>query len=420
MNSQDAATDIVRRLVKAGYTAYFAGGWVRDHLMNRESHDIDIATDAPPEKILDLFPRTLLVGLAFGVIIVLIDGMQFEVSTFRTDINYTDGRRPTSIKSSTAEEDAKRRDFTINGMFYDPLNHVIHDFVGGTEDLKKGIIRTIGEADERFREDRLRMIRAIRFAARFGFAIDSETQEAIVANAETLFPAVAMERIWQELHKMMHAPRLDMALIEMHRLGLLPVIFPSLKDVHLRDIKHRVISLPHFSSDSPTILFLLQLFPQASLEFRQELCTYLKISNRDLQLVEFYTEVERMIEEDRQGLMPIDAVKWVYIYSNPHWPLCLHSIATHYPFDDRIHLINRHEERRQYLIPYIECVQNKRPFVTAKVLQEHGIMPGKVMGILLKEAERIAIDCKYLCADDVLTQLKKSKHWPFNDYKEMG
>ena len=190
------ATAIVRKLVAAGYTAYFAGGWVRDYLMGHPSEDIDIATDAPPEKIIDLFPKTLLVGVAFGVVVVIVDGHQFEVATFRRDIDYADGRKPSKIELSTAEEDAFRRDFTINGMFYDPLEDVFHDFVKGKEDIQHGVIRAIGNADERFVEDRLRMIRAVRFAARFAFNISSETQSAIEANADTLFPAVAMERIW--------------------------------------------------------------------------------------------------------------------------------------------------------------------------------------------------------------------------------
>jgi poly(A) polymerase len=225
MDAKYYATLLVKELVKAGYIAYFAGGWARDYVMGHPSADIDIATNAPPEKILDLFPCTILVGLAFGVIIVVIEGHQFEVATFRRDIGYDSGRRPNSIELADPEEDALRRDFTINGLFFDPLEERIIDYVGGIEDIKKRVIRTIGNADERFSEDRLRMIRAIRFAARFGFAIEEETQIGIALNADTLFPAVAMERIWQEFNKMVAYPHFDQALIEMHRLKLLPVIW---------------------------------------------------------------------------------------------------------------------------------------------------------------------------------------------------
>ena len=227
MTHLDLAKEIVQRLSQAGYTAYFAGGWVRDYLMKHPSDDIDIATDAPTEVILQLFPRTILVGLSFGVVVVVMKGQQFEVATFRRDIDYTDGRKPTRVERSSPEEDASRRDFTINGMFYDPVEEIVHDYVNGTADIKLGVIRTIGDPYLRFSEDRLRMIRAVRFSARFGFVIDQDTQEAILANAETLFPAVAMERVWQEFCKMVRFPNVDHAMIELHRLGLASRDLPS-------------------------------------------------------------------------------------------------------------------------------------------------------------------------------------------------
>ena len=264
MEQKQFAVQIIKKLIKAGYTAYFAGGWVRDFVMKHPSSDIDIATDATPDVILDLFPRTIFVGLAFGVVIVVHEGHQFEVSTFRKDLRYEGGRRPAEIEFSDASEDALRRDFTINGMFFDPIDEKIIDYVNGIEDIKKGIIRTIGDADERFIEDRLRMIRAVRFAARFGFNIDITTQEAIRENADTLFPAVAMERVWQEFYKMSAYPRFDHALVELHRLGLLQVIFPTLAEIHLHDIKVRVEPLPHYPKQFPTILALMALFPESS------------------------------------------------------------------------------------------------------------------------------------------------------------
>ena len=148
--SQELALRIVQKLNMAGYTAYFAGGWVRDHVMGRESDDIDIATSASPEKILDLFPRTLVVGLSFGVVIVMMEGHPFEVATFRTDIGYSNGRTPDGILFSSPREDALRRDFTINGMFFDPVEKKIYDYIGGMEDIHKGVIRTIGDPYERF------------------------------------------------------------------------------------------------------------------------------------------------------------------------------------------------------------------------------------------------------------------------------
>ena len=137
-------------------------------------------------------------------------------------------------------------------------------------------------------EDRLRMIRAVRFASRFGFNIDADTQQGIIENAETLFPAVAMERIWQEFSKMAAYPKFDHAIIELHRLGLLPVIFPQLQETHLRDIKHRIASFVHFSKETPQILFLMELFPDSSLEDQLEICQYLRTSNHDAELGAIY------------------------------------------------------------------------------------------------------------------------------------
>ena len=263
MDAELIAKEIVYKLVKAGHVAYFAGGWVRDYIMDHPSNDIDIATDAPPDKILDLFPRTILVGLSFGIVVVLVDSHQFHLSTFRKDFQYLDGRHPEGVEFTTAEEDAKRRDFTLNGMFYDPLQEVIHDFVGGMQDIKKKLIRAIGNPYERILEDRLRMIRAVRFAARFGFTIDQETQQAIRENADTLFPAVAMERVWDELTKMAGGPHFDQALIEMDRLGLLSVIFPDLKGVKSNEIRKRVSSFPFFPKRiHRAYYFSLSYFPK--------------------------------------------------------------------------------------------------------------------------------------------------------------
>jgi poly(A) polymerase len=390
MKAKEYATDIIERLVNAGYTAYFAGGWVRDYLMGHPSDDIDIATDAPPEIILDLFPHTILVGLAFGVIIVVIDGHQFEVATFRRDIEYVDGRKPTQIELSTPEEDAARRDFTINGMFYDPLKDIILDFAGGREDLKHKVIRTIGDPYDRFFEDRLRMIRAVRFSARFGFPIDPETQEAVIANADTLFPAVAMERIWQELVKMSKYPGFDTALVEMYRLGLLPVIFPDLKGVHLNEIRSRVSHFADFPKGSATIFFLMELFPQATFKEVEELCRYLRTSVNEMQLAEVVVSSRQLAAKEEQGLL-CDQVEWAHFYSHPQAWRCLQIIAARMPLSSRNDFLQKHRLRSEGLDKHIVRIIQKKPLVNAALLLANGIVPGKRMGVLLKQAERIAI-----------------------------
>ncbi len=220
------ATRIVRRLREAGHGALFAGGCVRDRLLGREAHDIDIATSARPEEVQSLFPRTVAVGAQFGVIVVLENGAEFQVATFRADGAYLDGRRPESVTYTTAEGDARRRDFTINGLFFDPLENRILDFVGGEADLKAGILRCIGEPAERFREDKLRLLRAVRFAAVLGFEIDPATWDALLARANDIV-AVSAERIRDELVKIFLHPSRVRGFDLLDRSGLLEILLPE-------------------------------------------------------------------------------------------------------------------------------------------------------------------------------------------------
>ena len=200
-----AAEKIVRVLQEAGHTAYFAGGCVRDMVMGRTPTDYDVATDARPERVRGLFRRTQLVGEAFGVVIVRLMRCPIEVATFRAEWGYADGRHPDHIEYTDAAHDARRRDFTINGLFYDPIDERLHDFVGGRADIDRGIIRAIGDADERFAEDYLRMLRAVRFAARLGFEIDGETKAAIERHAPKL-AVISRERIGLEMRMMLELP----------------------------------------------------------------------------------------------------------------------------------------------------------------------------------------------------------------------
>ncbi|MEI6492732.1 MAG: CCA tRNA nucleotidyltransferase [Verrucomicrobiota bacterium] len=220
------ATRIVRRLRDAGHEAYFAGGCVRDRLLGRTAHDIDVATSAHPGEVQKLFARTVAVGAQFGVIVVLEDGVEFQVATFRADGLYIDGRRPESVTFTTAEGDAQRRDFTINGLFYDPINGHVLDFVGGEADLKAGIIRCIGEPADRFREDKLRLLRGVRFAATLGFEIDSTTWAALREMVSSIH-AVSAERIRDELVKIfVHASRVR-GFDLLDDSGLLQVLLPE-------------------------------------------------------------------------------------------------------------------------------------------------------------------------------------------------
>lgn len=204
------ALAVLRRLRDAGHVAYFAGGCVRDLLLGREPKDWDVATDAPPSRVRELFSNTQAVGAAFGVILVRQGRSVVEVATFRTDLAYRDGRRPEGVQFATAEQDAQRRDFTINGLFLDPVTEQVIDFVGGQADLNARLLRAIGNADERFAEDHLRLLRAVRIASRMRFAIEPATATAIVAHAHQL-PRISPERIADELRRMLTAPTRDAA-----------------------------------------------------------------------------------------------------------------------------------------------------------------------------------------------------------------
>jgi poly(A) polymerase len=225
------ATDVVRRLRAAGHEAYLAGGCVRDRLLGREPQDYDVATSAPPEAVQGLFPRTIPVGAQFGVILVVERGARFEVATFRSDDAYVDGRRPSAVHFGSAQDDACRRDFTINALFEDPLTGDIHDFVEGVADLRAGVIRAIGDATARIAEDRLRMLRAVRFAARLGFRIDPATRAAVVAAAPTL-PDMAAERIGDEVVKILTEGSARRGFELLDATGLLPVVLPEVARMH--------------------------------------------------------------------------------------------------------------------------------------------------------------------------------------------
>jgi poly(A) polymerase len=234
--TQIAAESIVERLRAEGYDAYFAGGCVRDLLLGHAPADFDVATSAKPDAVLAIFPRTFAVGAHFGVILVAdeLDGQQIvtEVATFRSDGAYSDGRRPESVRfSESAEEDVVRRDFTINGMLFDPQTGNVLDFVGGRDDLAAKLIRAIGEPNDRFNEDKLRMLRAVRFAARFDFEIEGRTESAI-KRCTGQIRQVSCERIRDELTRMLTEGRARRAFELLDRTGLLKEVLPEVDRLH--------------------------------------------------------------------------------------------------------------------------------------------------------------------------------------------
>jgi len=289
-SAREFATDVVRRLRAASHTAYFAGGCVRDLLLGRAAKDYDVATTATPEQVREVFGkrRTLAVGQNFGVIIVLPtrtgDVPPVEVATFRTEGDYRDGRRPTHVAFTTPEEDARRRDFTINGMFYDPIDSRVLDFVGGERDLAAGVVRAIGEPRDRMREDKLRLLRAVRFAATLDFRLDDATAAAVRDMAGEL-PVVSAERIAQELKKM---------LVDRHRrravelsldLGLLTVIVPELQQREFVAARERVLRTMALLSQPSFELAAAALWQTLSPETTSVVCRRLRLSNEECERI---------------------------------------------------------------------------------------------------------------------------------------
>ena len=224
---ESVARKIVRRLREAGHEAFFAGGCVRDSLMGKMPHDFDIATSARPEQVQALFPRTIAVGAQFGVVLVVEEGRDYQVATFRSDGTYLDGRRPRSVSFTSPEGDANRRDFTINGLFYDPIEEKVLDFVGGREDLETHTLRAIGNPAERFAEDKLRLLRAVRLASMLDFTIEVNTWNALCAGAATIHD-VSAERIRDELVKIFASPQRLRGFDLLDASGLLEEILPEI------------------------------------------------------------------------------------------------------------------------------------------------------------------------------------------------
>ncbi len=403
------AKEIVTELKEKGYTAFFAGGFVRDKLLGIPSSDIDIATDALPDEIAALFPEHFLVGAQFGVCVVRHKSHSFEVATFRQDVGYEDGRRPTKVElRSSPEEDAKRRDFTVNGMFFDPLTNEVLDFVGGKDDLEKGVIRTIGEAHERFGEDRLRMIRAIRFAFRLGFSIEEKTRSAIMQLSHTLLPSVSMERIWQELQKIRQGPNFDEAIVEMSELGLLGAAIPPLKKLPSSTIKERLSGVRQVSEKVPAILILSELFSPEDIPFVLGLGIYLRGSKDETKWIETLLEIKGLWQQDPNFQKRYE---WTQLLANKRAKACLELIFTKQEPEIRSMALKQLAACELSLQPHIDRLHKKKPLLQAKDLQGLGISPGKKMGQLLQIAERITIEHDLKTSDEVIQKLLQDPSW---------
>lgn len=383
--SREFACHVVETLVQAGFDAYWAGGCVRDQLMGRTPKDYDVATSATPEQVRDVFGhrRTLPIGQSFGVITVLgpKPHAPIEIATFRKESGYSDGRHPDEVSFTNAREDAQRRDFTINGMFFDPLQNVVHDFVGGQVDLENRVIRAIGDPAERIAEDKLRMLRAVRFASTFGFALEPQCLRTIQRCASQIH-LVSAERITAELLRMLsHAHRADAVELLLES-GLLAEVLPESPMLEPgesgRDVVRRAIrSLPAHATFAQSMVIVLN--------------GRLGWATRD-QLLEVAARL-KMTNTDRDEIVSLSAAVPLLLNASPAtWPAVQRALAG----NDTEALMEVAEAIRtgtdassdgltfcRKMLAQPSEVWNPAPLLDGKQLIELGVEPGPRMGELL-------------------------------------
>lgn len=423
--------EIVRELKSRGFIAYFAGGVVRDMLLGKTSKDIDIVTSAKPDEIVRIFPRSYEIGAAFGIINVVVDGIPFEVATFREERGYLDGRHPTEvIFTDNPETDALRRDFTINGMFYDPADGKIYDFVGGRDDLSKGILRTIGKAEDRFSEDYLRILRAVRFCVRFGYELSEDIAPAVSKLVGNL-SALSMERIRDELNKMLTGPEPDRALKMMLELGILKEILPEIAVMDGVTQHHEYH--PEGDVFVHTSLMLSHMaFPDEELAWTvllHDVGKPLTKSIGDDGVEHFYTHEQRGAELAEQILkrlrLPAKSIanivhavrqhmryahvqemrpaKWKRLIAEETFPLELelHRIdcmSSHKFMSSFTFLLDKmHEQANEIKLP--------PPLVTGRDLIALGMKPGPEFGEILESIADLQLEGKITTREEALTQI---------------
>jgi len=405
------AESIVRQLVQAGHVAVYAGGCVRDALLERAYPDVDIATSATPDQVQALFPKASdPQGKAFGVIRLRIDEHVFEIATFRVDGPYLDGRRPSSVTFTTAEEDARRRDFTVNGMFFDPLKNEVLDYVQGRTDLTAKTIRAIGDPVARFTEDRLRLFRALRFAVQLGFEIEPSTWKALVSLAPDS-KVISPERVRDELVKVFISPNPARGLDLMYDSGLLAVWIPELLEMRgcaqspehhpEGDVwVHTRLLLTHLKNPSPVLAFSALLHdvgkprtsktePNGRIRFfghegvgarmAEEILRRLRFSNDDIGAITACI-ANHMAFKDAPH-MRVSTLKRMLARPTFSEELELHRIdcsSSHGQLDIHAFLQDKLSEFSQEEI-------KPKPLVTGHDLQELGAKPGPAMGKILHQ-----------------------------------
>jgi poly(A) polymerase len=436
----EAALAVARGLRDAGHEAFFAGGFARDTLLGRSVHDIDIATSAKPDEVQALFPVSRAIGKSFGVIQVMIGKRAFDVATFRQDRDYTDGRHPSTVAFTNAAGDAERRDFTVNGMFYEPATGQVIDYVGGLADLERKIIRCIGEPSARFAEDHLRLLRALRFAAVLDFTIEEDTWSAIREHAAAI-ASVSMERIREEMTRMfMESPSPGKAFHALRDAGLLAIILPEAQAMHGVEqppdfhpegdvFTHTALMLDLMKERSPELIWSILMHDIAKpathailpdkktgeprITFRghadvgarmaEDIMRRFKCSNHEIEAV--VTAVKHHMRfADIPNMRESKLRRWV---GSDNFPL---ELELH-----RIDCSASHHDLTLY--DMVEAFREKlatepvlpEPLLRGRDLIDAGIPPGPHLGQLLKEAYDAQLEGAFTDKESALAWLKKSQ-----------
>ena len=374
MTQKEVAYRVIEQLHAHGHEACLAGGCVRDMLLGVDAKDYDVATNATPQRVAEIFKKTVMVGAQFGVAAVLMKNTQVEVATFRSDGFYGDGRRPDSVVYTDAKHDALRRDFTINGMFYDITTHKVIDYVGGQDDLKQGIIRAIGKPDDRFNEDHLRMLRAVRFASQLDFSIEAETAAAIVSHAKQL-STVSEERVLMELAEMLkHRNRTQsIALILQYQLA--PIVFIGLTETNITFGQKMLTKLE--SAVTLPVAFSYLLIALGAKK-ANTFCRKLRVSN------EVRNSTVEMISSCLylQTALPLTIGHVKLEMAKPYFSDLL------YMFDHYLDVTNGNRDQYNLFVAQVASLKGidvaPVPFLNGDDLINIGITPGKKMGELLK------------------------------------
>ena len=365
-----AAQSIMDILKSSGFKAFLAGGCVRDGLLARSPNDLDIATDARPEQVESLFAKTVDVGKSFGVIRVLFDGCDLEVATFRKDGTYIDGRRPVDIQFSDAEQDALRRDFTMNALFYDADKNEVLDFVDGCPDIERKLIRAVGIAEQRFDEDQLRMLRAIRFAAQLGFEIEEATMKAIQKHAWRI-GSVSGERVKDELTKFFKASEKIPVLSVFKTSGLESALFPQIKRGPWYDV-------PVQSFIEGLCIYLCHDLENAHLD---EYLNLLKLSSREKKFFESFKKTLL----GKSKLKSLSLGKQLQLYADPgaRWACQVLVFQAEPQLCEEISILHQEWLRCGEVLP--------KPFLSGQTFLDMGLKDGKQVGVFLQEAYELQL-----------------------------